>query len=130
MRSHEQAILPPQQPSDSGAAIEDDLGGVRLLGAGVGEWVQRIAARGIIQGYQCGGPFEPCSPEERPYFRPNNHVTRGQTAKIVHLAMLEPTLTPTQTIASVPTSTVTATPTQTVEPAASPTATPTSTPTP
>jgi hypothetical protein len=60
------------------------------------EWVQRIASRDIIQGYPCGGVGELCvPPENRPYFRPNNHVTRGQTAKIVHLAMLEPTLTPT-----------------------------------
>jgi hypothetical protein len=52
------------------------------------EWVQRLAFREIISGYWCGGQGEPCGTEERPYFRPNNHVTRGQTAKIVYLAML------------------------------------------
>ena len=30
-----------------------------------------------------GGPGEPCDLENRPYFRPNNNVTRGQIAKVV-----------------------------------------------
>jgi hypothetical protein len=84
------------------------------------EWVQRLASREIISGYWCGGQGEPCGTEERPYFRPNNHVTRGQAAKIVYLAMLP---TPTPTVTVVPTSTATGTPTETVEPAASPTST-------
>jgi hypothetical protein len=47
-------------------------------------WVERLSSRGIIGGYPCGGPFEPCvSPTNRPYFRPNNNVTRGQLSKIV-----------------------------------------------
>jgi N-acetylneuraminic acid mutarotase len=46
-------------------------------------WVERLSSRGIIGGYACGGPFEPCvSPDNRPYFRPNNNVTRGQLSKI------------------------------------------------
>jgi hypothetical protein len=46
-------------------------------------WVERLSTRGIIQGYPCGGPFEPCvAPGNRPYFRPNNNVTRGQLSKI------------------------------------------------
>jgi hypothetical protein len=46
-------------------------------------WVERLATRGLISGYPCGGPFEPCvAPDNRPYFRPNNNVTRGQLAKI------------------------------------------------
>jgi hypothetical protein len=46
-------------------------------------WVERIASRGYISGYPCGGPGEPCiGPANRPYFRPNNSVTRGQVAKI------------------------------------------------
>ena len=36
-----------------------------------------------ISGYECGGPGEPCDSEDRPYFRPNNGVTRGQASKIV-----------------------------------------------
>ena len=47
-------------------------------------WIERLAGRGIIQGYPCGGPFEPClPPTNRPYFRQNNNVTRGQLSKIV-----------------------------------------------
>lgn len=37
---------------------------------------------GVISGYPCGGPGEPCDPENRSYFRPNNGLTRGQTSKI------------------------------------------------
>ncbi len=46
-------------------------------------WVEQIAAAGIISGYTCGGPGEPCDAEHRPYFRPGATATRGQTAKIV-----------------------------------------------
>ena len=47
------------------------------------EFIQRLAARGVMGGYECGGPNEPCiGPENRPYFRPGNDVTRGQSAKI------------------------------------------------
>ncbi len=46
-------------------------------------WVERVAGRGIISGYPCGGAGEPCvAPGNRPYYRPNNAVTRGQLAKI------------------------------------------------
>jgi hypothetical protein len=39
---------------------------------------------GLIGGYPCGGPGEPCvAPGNLPYFRPNANVTRGQIAKIV-----------------------------------------------
>jgi plastocyanin len=46
-------------------------------------WIQRLASRGIMGGYACGGEVEPCDDQERPYFRPYNSVTRGQTSKIV-----------------------------------------------
>jgi|GEM_PF-3969993 len=46
--------------------------------------IQRLASRNIMGGYNCGGPGEPCMPpENKPYFRPYNDVTRGQSAKIV-----------------------------------------------
>ncbi|HET9493210.1 MAG TPA: S-layer homology domain-containing protein, partial [Chloroflexia bacterium] len=38
---------------------------------------------GVMNGYDCGGPGEPCDTDNRPYFRPNNPLTRGQTSKIV-----------------------------------------------
>jgi hypothetical protein len=47
-------------------------------------WIEQLSGRGVIGGYPCGGPFEPCvGPANRPYFRPNNPATRGQIAKIV-----------------------------------------------
>jgi hypothetical protein len=45
-------------------------------------YVERLYVRGIVSGYPCGGDDEPCGEEGRPYFRPNNPVTRGQAAKI------------------------------------------------
>ncbi|HEX9990820.1 MAG TPA: S-layer homology domain-containing protein [Chloroflexia bacterium] len=47
------------------------------------DWVQRLASRGIMGGYPCGSPGEPCGSGNRPYFRPNNNATRGQVSKIV-----------------------------------------------
>jgi hypothetical protein len=47
-------------------------------------WIERLASRGVMGGYNCGGPGEPCVPPgNRAYFRPYNNVTRGQSAKIV-----------------------------------------------
>jgi hypothetical protein len=46
-------------------------------------WVERLAMHNMMSGYLCGGPDEPCGPESRPYFRPGNNATRGQTSKIV-----------------------------------------------
>jgi hypothetical protein len=53
-------------------------------------WVERLAVRGVMGGYECGGVNpqtgepEPCvAPDNRPYFRPNQPATRGQTSKIV-----------------------------------------------
>jgi hypothetical protein len=46
------------------------------------QYVERLYVRGIVSGYPCGGAGEECGDEARPYFRPNNPVTRGQAAKI------------------------------------------------
>jgi serine protease AprX len=47
-------------------------------------YTQRLASRGVMQGYPCGGVGEPCvPPTDRPYFRTFNNATRGQTSKIV-----------------------------------------------
>jgi hypothetical protein len=51
------------------------------------QFIERLASRNIISGYTCGGVGEPCvPPENRPYFRPDSNVTRGQTSKIVAIA--------------------------------------------
>src|SRR5262249_13608129 len=47
-------------------------------------YIGRLAIRGYISGYPCGGPGEQCvPPDSLPYFRPNDGASRGQTAKIV-----------------------------------------------
>jgi hypothetical protein len=46
------------------------------------DYVGRLASRGYIGGYPCGGDGEPCGPNNLPYFRPNNNATRGQISKI------------------------------------------------
>src|SRR5215204_2628717 len=33
-------------------------------------FVECMGGRGIIAGYGCGGPGEPCGAENKPYFRP------------------------------------------------------------
>ncbi|MDQ6694688.1 MAG: S-layer homology domain-containing protein [Chloroflexota bacterium] len=45
-------------------------------------YIERLSSRGVIGGYACGGPGEPCGSGNRPYFRPGGNATRGQTAKI------------------------------------------------
>ena len=48
------------------------------------EYVERLERLGVVSGYDCGRPNEPCvPPANRPYFRPNANVSRGQSAKIV-----------------------------------------------
>jgi hypothetical protein len=62
-----------------GQTFEDVLPGSTFY-----TFTERLANRGVMGGYPCGGPGEPCIPPgSRPYFRPNNTVTRGQTSKIV-----------------------------------------------
>jgi hypothetical protein len=47
-------------------------------------YIERLAMRGYVGGYACGGPGEPCiAPRNRPYFRPNNPVNRGQAVIII-----------------------------------------------
>jgi hypothetical protein len=63
-------------------------------------WIQRLALRGIMGGYPCGGinpqtgDPEPCDSENRPYFRWGNFVTRGQASKIVAGAFFPNCYTP------------------------------------
>ncbi|MEO6456675.1 MAG: S-layer homology domain-containing protein, partial [Chloroflexia bacterium] len=57
------------------------------------QFIERLAARGIIGGYPCGGPGEPCV-NNRPYFRPFNDATRGQVSKIVASAFYPNCQTP------------------------------------
>jgi TolB protein len=59
-----------------------------VVGSTFYTYTQRIASRGIINGYPCGGAGEPCVPPGNlPYFRPNNNATRGQLSKMIYLAL-------------------------------------------
>ena len=51
------------------------------------QYIERMASRGIIGGYQCGGEGEPCGGGNRPYFRPGNNATRGQLSKMIYLTL-------------------------------------------
>jgi hypothetical protein len=54
------------------------------------QYVETAAARGIINGYACGGEGEPCDGQNRPYFRPGNNATRAQLSKMLALALQQP----------------------------------------
>ncbi len=62
--------------------------------------IETAAARSLVSGYSCGGinaqtgQSEPCDSTRRPYFRPNNFVTRGQLTKIVVLGAAFPLRNP------------------------------------
>jgi hypothetical protein len=63
----------------------------------------RLSGHGAVGGYPCGGPFEPCQPPaNRPYFRPNNPMTRGQLAKVDAIAAQFSETPATQTFEDVP----------------------------
>jgi len=56
------------------------------------DYVETAYSHGIISGYDCGGPGEPCGPLHRPYFRTFNNATRGQIAKLAWGALTRPSL--------------------------------------
>jgi hypothetical protein len=66
-------------------------------------YIGRMAQRGIIGGYPCGGEFEPCGTGNKPYFRPNANATRGQISKIVSEAAGYNQIPEGQTYQDVPT---------------------------
>jgi hypothetical protein len=42
-------------------------------------FIERLSLHGVINGYTCGGPGEPCPGL---YYRPNANITRGQVSKV------------------------------------------------
>ncbi|HEX6609120.1 MAG TPA: S-layer homology domain-containing protein, partial [Chloroflexia bacterium] len=42
-------------------------------------FIERLSLHGVISGYDCGGPGEPCPGL---YYRPFNNITRGQVSKV------------------------------------------------
>jgi hypothetical protein len=55
--------------------------------------IQRLASRNIMGEYPCGGVGEPCL-SGKAYFRPQNNVTRGQSARIVSNTFFPDCVTP------------------------------------
>ena len=54
------------------------------LGSPFYMYVEQLRTMGVIDGYPCGGPGEPClPPQDRPYYRPYAGANRGQAAKII-----------------------------------------------
>jgi hypothetical protein len=50
-------------------------------------FIEAAATANIVSGYACGAPGEACDAQNRPYFRPNASVTRGQLSKIIVAAV-------------------------------------------
>jgi hypothetical protein len=57
-------------------------------------FVESAYSSGLISGYACGRPSEPCDAQNRPYFRPNADVTRAQLSKIIVSAAGWPLVNP------------------------------------
>ena len=51
-------------------------------------FVQTAVCHGVISGYTCGDPGQPCDAQGRPYFHPGAFAVRGQIAKIVYNGVL------------------------------------------
>jgi len=73
---------------DANAAGYSDTPGAQqyedvLPGSTFYDYIWRLANRGLVNGYPCGGTGEPCGPNNLPYFRPSANATRGQASKIV-----------------------------------------------
>jgi hypothetical protein len=67
------------------------------------EYAEAGAAAGLVTGYDCGGPFEPCDSRSRRYFRPGTNINRGQAAKMIISALgLDPYDPGTPLFADVP----------------------------
>jgi S-layer homology domain len=72
--------------ASNAAGFTDPAGGLQYTDVPIGstyyDYIWRLTNRGYVTGYPCGGPGEPCDGGNRPYFRPNANVTRGQLSKI------------------------------------------------
>ena len=75
------AAWPPIAPTGPGM-FADVLPGTAFYA-----FVETAYCHGIVSGYNCGGPGEPCDPQNRPYYRQYNNAVRGQIAKIVYGAI-------------------------------------------
>lgn len=94
------ALASAVAPSTAGQIFEDVSAGSPFYNE-----INALANRGFMSGYPCGGALEPCiAPQNRPYFRPGNSITRGQLSKIVSNAAGYAEAHTEQTFEDVPTS--------------------------
>lgn len=54
------------------------------------EYANHVFQQGVVTGYACGGAGEPCDANNRPYYRPDSQVNRGQMSKFVDQARRQP----------------------------------------
>jgi hypothetical protein len=53
-------------------------------------YVETAYEKGLISGYPCGGPSEPCATGNKPYLRGGANATRGQLSKMVTQTLTGP----------------------------------------
>ncbi len=78
--------MPTSTPTATATACTVQFADVPSSGSGSTffSFVRCLACRGIVSGYLCGGPGEPCTNGPNTYYyRPGNNVTRGQLSKII-----------------------------------------------
>jgi hypothetical protein len=78
MSAHYNDTIPSTQQTFSDVAPSDTF------------WVdiERVYTHGAITGYPCGvAPAGPCDRQNRPYYLPNNPLTRGQATKVIVTAL-------------------------------------------
>jgi hypothetical protein len=73
------------------AGFEDEVTGQTFADVSPGStfyvWIERLAARNIAQGFDCGGPGETCvAPANLPYYRPYESLAKRDAFDMVRLA--------------------------------------------
>jgi serine protease AprX len=82
--------LPIQTPAMGAYTFHDVAPGAPFFAV-----IETAAGQNIVSGYTCGpGGPGPCDPQNRPYFRPNTTITRGQLSKIAVVGAGWPLLNP------------------------------------
>jgi hypothetical protein len=82
--------LPIQTPAGGTSTFTDNPPGSTFF-----PYIETATAANLVGGYACGhtnpqtGLLEVCDAANRPYYRPDNPVTRGQLSKIVVLAAIQ-----------------------------------------
>lgn len=82
VRARGLVLLTPATPTFADVAADNVFYGA----------IETALAHGIIVGYDCGGPGEPCDSTQRPYYRPAALATRAQLCKMAYQAFGVPGL--------------------------------------